>query len=155
MSTAKTCDATLSEAQGCLVLSTTILLTASKNRVTEVHRAVLTLLSDAFSKGIFSEFVPDLVLASYLGPDANTFSMAEAQIYDDSSEGSIAIAVLFSVVAVFAAAIWVCVVSPLTRQELINNTCAKARRKQYNPIDAGDAAEEVESNNIAFYRDED
>lgn len=118
------------------MLSTTVLVTASKSRVVEVHRAVLTVLRDAFSKGIFSEFVSDLILASYLGPDANTFHVSLSQEDSMPSAGGVAIAVLFSVAVAFGAALWVLI--------------ASTRRKRYNSVAGSPPAD----NNLAIYRDD-
>lgn len=148
--TAKTCDATLSEAKDCLVLSTTVLVTASKSRKVEVHRAVLTVLQDAFSKGIFSEFVSDLLVASYLGPDANSFHVVATEANGESTEGGVAIAILFSIAVLAAAALWVCCASPLTRQEVMNKMRTTIpRRKRYSTLTSND-----HSDDLAIHRDD-
>lgn len=121
------------------MLSTTVLVTASsKSRVSEIHRLVLTVLADAFSKGIFSEFVSDVILSSYLGPDAKTFSLAEVQA-DDHSKMNVTVGILFSAVVVLGAIIMVSMAS-----------------KGYDsiPIDPI-AGEEDIPNNLAIYRDND
>lgn len=135
---AKECDATTPDAQGCLVLSTTVLVTAPKSRVAEVHRAVLTVLADAFDKGIFSEFT-NLVFATFLGPNPKTFHVAENHMDAGSSEGGIMIALLFSVVVVLGAAMWVCA-DTITR------------RKSYSAVATSN---HYSGDNLAVHRDAD
>jgi hypothetical protein len=151
ITTAKKCDATMSDAEGCLVLSTTVLVTASKSRVVEVHRAVLTVLQDAFSKGIFSEFVSGLLVASYLGPDANSFHVVATEgKKSESTEEGVAISILFSTVVLAAAALWVCCASPLTRQEIMQKMRSTVpRQKRYSTLTGND-----HSHNIAIHRDD-
>ena len=112
--TAKECDAITREAKRCLVLSTTVLVTAPKSRAAEVHRAVLTVLAEAFDKGIFSEFT-NLALASFLGPNPETFHVTRVQTNASSSDEGLTIASLFSLVAVLGAAMLVFAVT-ITRR---------------------------------------
>lgn len=140
----------MSDAEGCLVLSTTVLVTASKSRVVEVHRAVLTVLQDAFAKGFFSEFVSDLLVASYLGPDANSFHVVATEGKSESTEEGVAISILFSTVVLAAAALWVCCASPLTRQEIMQKMRSTVpRRKRYSTLTGNDR-----SHNLAIHRDD-
>ena len=130
--------------------------------VSEVRIGILKVLKDAFTKGIFAESVSGVVLATYLGPDANTSyssALATNSFVDDSSEGSIVIAIMFSITIVLAAAIWVCISSPLTRRELFDKVrSATKMRKRYHSLSASNNSEEeaeVRSGNLAVYRDSD
>lgn len=122
------------------MLSTTILVTTSNSRVAEIHQLVLTVLADAFSKGIFSEFVSDVILSSYLGPDAKTFSLAEVPSDDDTIQIiSVVVGVLFTVVVVLCAVLWVYMAS-----------------KGYDSIPIHPIAGKDEpNNNLAIYKDAD
>eukprot|EP00804_Cyclotella_cryptica_P010241 CCRYP_016705-RA/>CCRYP_016705-RA protein AED:0.19 eAED:0.19 QI:249/0.5/0.33/0.66/1/1/3/0/1773 len=171
-STTKKCIATSSAAKGCLVLSTKLLITTTHSPVSEVHTGILKVLQDAFTTGTFAESVSDVVLATYLGPDVNTLyasALATETLADNnSSEGNIVIAIMFSVTIVLAAAIWVCISSPLTRREVMDKIrSATTRRKRYQSLSGGNNHEQqqqhqddeeeevVESGNLAVYRDSD
>lgn len=161
-STAKKCIATSSAAKGCLVLSSKLLVTTTHSSVSEVRVGILNVLKDAFTKGIFAESVSEVVLATYLGPDATASSssiLASDALADDSLEGSIVIAIMFSIAIVVAAAIWVCISSPLTRRELLDKVRSATKiRKRYNSLSVCNNSEveaEVRSGDLAVYRDSD
>jgi len=71
------CDPISSQAQGCVVLNTKLLVTSSGDTpVSEVHHDVLAVLSDAFREDTFTEFIPELIDTSYLGPDPEAVTLS-------------------------------------------------------------------------------
>jgi len=95
-STAK-CDPTLSQAKGCVMLETELLVTTIDSTSTseEVHHNILHSLQDAFKKNVFTEFMPELITTSYLGPEpdvsmlSSSKSTDETHVYSSSYIGSI------------------------------------------------------------------
>ena len=122
------------------MLNSKILVTTMHGSVPEVRRGILMVLEDAFRKGIFSEFVSDVVGVSYLGPDPNSFyAVAAAQQADYySTEGKVTIALMFSVTVLLGAALWVCINSPMTRKDIMGRVYSlTTRRKRYDSLAVG------------------
>ena len=65
--------------------------------LSDVHRGILMVLTDAFEKGIFTEFIPDLIYSSYLGPDANTISVGAAAMEVKSGGASSQAGLIFAI----------------------------------------------------------
>ena len=79
------------------MLETELLVTTtgSSTSTLEVHHNILHALQDAFKKNVFTEFIPELLTTSYLGPepDVSTLSSSkstdETHVYSSSYIGSI------------------------------------------------------------------
>mmetsp|Transcript_25741 Transcript_25741/g.43934 ORF Transcript_25741/g.43934 Transcript_25741/m.43934 type:complete len:236 (+) Transcript_25741:1-708(+) len=70
VSSVSECNPTSSETRECLVLNTKLLVTIVGGAASaQVHQDILMILKDAFKVNIFVKFLPELVDASYLGPD--------------------------------------------------------------------------------------
>jgi hypothetical protein len=75
------CDSTLSDAKGCTVWSTRLMITSMGLPVSDVHHEILHLISNAMNNGTFVESVPDLIKTVYLGPQLD--SSAASAVRDD------------------------------------------------------------------------
>ena len=77
------------------MLETELLVTTTGSVSTsDVHHNILHALQDAFKKNVFTEFIPELLTTSYLGPepDVSTLlskSAEETHVYSSSYIGSI------------------------------------------------------------------
>ena len=78
------CDPTLSDAKGCTVWSTRLLITSIGLPASNVHHEILNLISNALNNGTFVENVPDLIKTVYLGPQLD--SLAVTTVHDDHGE---------------------------------------------------------------------
>jgi hypothetical protein len=63
------CDPTSSQAEGCAVLNTKLLITSIGMPPQKMHHDILLILANAFKENVFIEFIPELITAVYLGPD--------------------------------------------------------------------------------------
>ena len=79
------CDPTLSDAKGCTVWSTRLLITSVGLHVSDVHHEMLHLISNALNNGTFVESVPDLIKTAYLGPQLDS-SASATTVSDDHGE---------------------------------------------------------------------
>lgn len=88
-----------SQVKGCALLKTKLLITSIGTKPTsEVHRDILMLLSDAFAGDDFIEFIPDLMTASYLGPNPEAITLSDSTATEDESRNNMSIlAIVFSV----------------------------------------------------------
>jgi len=78
------CDPTLSDANGCTVWSTRLVITSMGLPVPDVHHEMLHLISVALNSGTFVENVPDLIKTVYLGPQLD--SSAAINVHDEHDE---------------------------------------------------------------------
>jgi len=78
------CDPTLSDAKGCTVWSTRLVISSFGLPLSAVHQEILHLISNALNNGTFVESVPDLIKTVYLGPQLD--SSAAATVSDDHGE---------------------------------------------------------------------
>ena len=144
------------------MLSTKLFISTTHSPVSEVRIGILKVLKDVFEKGIFTDSVSDIVLATYLGPDANTLyasPLATNTLAGNFLQGNIVIAIMFSFTIIFAAVIWVCISSPLTRREVFNKIRSAKRRKCYQSLSGSnnpeDCEDEVVDGDLAVYRNSD
>jgi len=79
------CDPTLSDAKGCTVWSTRLLVSSVGLPVSDVHHEILHLISVALNNGTFVENVPDLFKTVYLGPQLDS-SASATTVSDDHGE---------------------------------------------------------------------
>jgi len=85
--------------QGCGVLNTKLLITSSGLSTSDVHRDILSVLQEAFKEGVFTEFIPELITTSYLGPEFEVFSFVESE--ETINEESNAAGIIFRVSCAF------------------------------------------------------
>jgi len=78
------CDPTLSDAKGCKVWSTRLVISSIELLVSDVHHEILHLISNALNNGTFVESVPDLIKTVYLGPQLD--SSAAVTVNNDHDE---------------------------------------------------------------------
>ena len=76
------CDPTLSDAKGCKVWSTRLVISSIGLPVSDVHHEILHLISVALDNGTFVESVPDVIKTIYLGPHLDS----SAAVQDDHGE---------------------------------------------------------------------
>jgi len=79
------CDPTLSNAKGCTVWSTRLIVSSVGLPVSDVHHEILHLISNALNNGTFVESVPDLIKTVYLGPQLDS-SASATTVSDDHGE---------------------------------------------------------------------
>lgn len=91
------CDPVLPLANECAILTNKLLVTSVDVPITEVHREILTLLSDAFHASIFVEFIPGLMITSYLGPDPEALIIDDGYSLKAENATSKALVVIFSI----------------------------------------------------------
>ena len=80
------------------MLETELLIsTTSSTSTSKVHHTILHALQDAFKKNVFTEFIPELLTTSYLGPEpevstlSSSNSTEETHVYSSSYIGSIVV----------------------------------------------------------------
>jgi hypothetical protein len=131
------CDpVTSSQAQGCAILNTKLLVTSIGVPISKVHTDILTLLSDAFRENIFLEFIPELLAASYLGPDPEALILsAETEDAIDAKSGaSKTLVVVFSLgCAILLLKVIFCIAFPTAPKVAYEKVMLHYRRKQQVP----------------------
>ena len=86
----------------CSVLDTKFVITSLGIERSEVRRGILLILTKAFEENALIEFVPELLMVTYLGPNPDALVAAGSTGADDNSTtgSSTLLAVLFSVCCV-------------------------------------------------------
>ena len=64
------------------MLTTELLVTTNTNNgvpISQVHRDILTVLEDALKENVFTEFIPEVVTTSYLGPNPEAVTLSSEE----------------------------------------------------------------------------
>ena len=135
-STTANCEPESSQAQVCAILNTKLLVTSIGVPNTKVHTDVLKLLSDAFREEIFLEFIPELLTASYLGPDPEALilsSEAEDAVNAESGASKTLVAVFSLGCALLLLKVIFCIAFPKAPKVAYEKVMSHYRRKQRVP----------------------
>lgn len=139
----------MSQAQGCAILYSKLLVTSVGPAPTqEVHRDVLMVLEDAFKEGAFTEFIPELVTTSYLGPDIDAATLsaeASSDAIDAGYGGSHqALAIIFSASCIALVVAYIALPAA-TPRAVVDKAVAYLRLKRHKPLPtcSGPASQEV------------
>lgn len=89
------CDPVLPLGKECGILANKLLVTSVGVPITEVHREILTLLSNAFQQNIFVEFIPGLLTTTFLGPDPEALIIDTGNALKAKNATSKALVVVF------------------------------------------------------------
>ncbi len=135
-STSANCDPESSQAQVCAIMNTKLLVTSTGVPNSKVHTDVLKLLSDAFREEIFLEFIPELLTASYLGPDPEAFMvLSETEDAVNAESGaSKTLVVVFSLgCAILLLKVIFCIAFPKAPKVAYEQVMSHYRRKHRVP----------------------
>ena len=142
------CEPESSQAQVCAILNTKLLVTSIGVPNAKVHTDVLKLLSDAFREEIFLEFMPELLTASYLGPDPEALilsSEAEDAVNAESGASKTLVAVFSLGCALLLLKVIFCIAFPKAPKVAYEKVMSHYRRKQRVPTPTCIDASEGES----------
>ena len=134
------CDTTPSQAKGCAILRTKLLITSIGAPTPQAHRDILNVLSGAFREDVFEEFIPDVVAAFYLGPDPEAIVLPSAATgAEDTIEGpeknSTLVAILFTIsCVVILFMIIACHVFPRVRMQAMEKVALFFGRRRHKPL---------------------
>ena len=130
-------------------MNTKLLVTSIGVPNSKVHTDILKLLSDAFREEIFLEFIPELLTASYLGPDpeALILSLETEDAVNAESGASKTLVVLFSLgCAMLLLKVIFCVAFPKAPKVAYEKVISHYRCKQRVPTPTCIDASEGECN---------
>lgn len=125
------CSPMASRVDGCAILNTKLIVATIGPPPPQVHRDVLRVLEDAFRENRFDQYIPELVSASFLGPDSAAIAVSTQSLHGASNSGNKTVAIVFSATCIVLMLIVIaCASSQKIRDAIICGKLFRQKREE-------------------------